>query len=1364
MRARQLKTKFLRITAAGMAFAFALAGILPAPAFAGGRSRSGGGKAADIDWESVGIGVGTSIGGAFATQFLSSAWQAAAPATTDVANATSGLGKIGSGLSNTGKTIGTLLTSAKPWAAGLQSFSTFSNVLPTMLTGFNTYVAASQAGRAIGAAGNYYKWDKSGIFLASSLVNGAVGGFLDPANALGNKYVTSSLGNMAKGAGTGIAVEGAKAGVILAMDGDKINAGQEPSAGAQILGMMGGVAAGNLARTAMNPETWRFGAGGEDRKNYAVTRGNAPAGAAEQQPLPAATDQPFSRGTWDENGNLQLVSESSPVQPAVAPLDYGNYGAQGPRSYYADGAPVADVLNVAPQQSPRSYYADQIAGANPALSNQPTVEPIDYGNQGPRAYYADGISTPPEMPQADYYRQGPRAYYAEQVPAARSQAATPMPRAPASAPQLTDYVYTDNITGEVLSGQRAADQEYRMRNWESRPCGGNNVEFVNPHAKVPTSDKLYRIFVKAPLLDTFSAQSWPGLASQATYIFVKDQTKNDKFSALWSSLASAGSGAILSPLANTAGLGLDMYLGKQEDRLRARQLNDQYLRTKGMEHYMDKKAGGVLYAKMKEVEEARQHLSNIRTQANSADEELKVAAEYWKQELQRREKELADSGISKEPYILLSSENDLNKLGEVFAKMSGKDLTYEQREALRRESAVLQENIREKSLSLAEINRNLVFMQKRMRIEKAMTFCQPAVEKWKQIKDLHVQLGDSVVAAYADAQLRQPENLPQQRLSLNDALKVAGTSKTDLAFEQLKLSLPAAIFQGSLRGLTEVAINSLVNDKSSYAMQVGIPYALNLGSAIIRGAGWHFGWGQTTKEWQWSARNAERTRWDYVQPDDYDGYIADDGTRVDPTHGGKFDFQRYMDHQTNYREELARYNRFNDLLGFYPGYGKIERDWKEWDVNKLNSEGKPGDWVYRPRWVSSIIFLEKQEPTLPYAIGRSVEQANRDALVGTWSFFRPLTRESIGDAHLGLEPAQVSTLSFANYLGQLKSVSAMGFKEAVAFSSQEANKEALTKNAAGALLQIPHLPQLSHMQPERLVLTATVRDERLPVTRLTRETNAQMNESLTKGEFWQEDKTFTRAHKLSNKEVFEQKPLVNSLGESDRFVPSGAVREKELTIGMQNKTELWYLDGRQRYENIQAPDPEIKYIQRVTDVDGTTTERNLFLPARPEIPVSPDAILINNNAPQVETRINGVPVGEGVLAPPEFARQSLYDTQLPADNAYINYVASYNFNQKLREEEGTKQFFFLTDLKGMGSTVQQLRYGGGGLPHANFVFWVPFPNPLYDVKQQTGSIRFLKNNALNLPAVAASETKIPDQPPKFKRYNLDNWDGVLQFS
>jgi len=256
------KRKIFRASNLCIVLLIALSFILPPEAFAA-RRRAGGGELAHFDFGNyaagIGIGVGAMAVGGVINAGLSSA----------LGNVTS----VGKGVL-TGSAIPSITTQSSNILTAMGNSLSYSFTTTGLITNMSTFMAVSQVGRAVGAAGSYYGWKPSTTFLVSSFASGAVGGFMNPSVALGpsvSEGITNSiipgvhytlnpanytLGNMLNGAFVGGVTGLASGAVIVGIDGNKINEGKQPGVGAQIAGMVTGVAVGNLTRTLIDPRTY----------------------------------------------------------------------------------------------------------------------------------------------------------------------------------------------------------------------------------------------------------------------------------------------------------------------------------------------------------------------------------------------------------------------------------------------------------------------------------------------------------------------------------------------------------------------------------------------------------------------------------------------------------------------------------------------------------------------------------------------------------------------------------------------------------------------------------------------------------------------------------------------------------------------------------------------------------------------------------------------------------------------------------------------------------------------------------------------------------------------------------------------------
>ncbi len=257
------KRKIFRASNFCIVFFITLAFIFPPEALAA-RRRAGGGEIAKFNFGNYAAGIGIGIGAMAVGGVINAGLNSALG---NVAN-------VGKGVL-TGTAIPSITTQSSNILTAMGNSLSYSFTTTGLITNMSTFMAVSQVGRAVGAAGNYYGWKPSTTFLVSSGISAAVGGFMNPSVALGpsvSEGITNSiipgihytlnpanytLGNMLQGAFVGGLTGLASGAVIVAIDGNKINKGKEPGIGAQIAGMVTGVAVGNLTRALVDPTTWK---------------------------------------------------------------------------------------------------------------------------------------------------------------------------------------------------------------------------------------------------------------------------------------------------------------------------------------------------------------------------------------------------------------------------------------------------------------------------------------------------------------------------------------------------------------------------------------------------------------------------------------------------------------------------------------------------------------------------------------------------------------------------------------------------------------------------------------------------------------------------------------------------------------------------------------------------------------------------------------------------------------------------------------------------------------------------------------------------------------------------------------------------
>jgi hypothetical protein len=157
---------------------------------------------------------------------------------------------------------GTVIGGAISSALGDSSFYTTlaKNInYDNLVKGYTTYVAASQVGGAVGAAGTYYDWDRNVTYVASAAAIGATAGFLNPSLALGEKWIQASALNVLKGAGLGAIAGAAGAGVTVLIDPQALKDERKFSTLAQIAGLLAETYFTYASRNAFNSDTYQNG-------------------------------------------------------------------------------------------------------------------------------------------------------------------------------------------------------------------------------------------------------------------------------------------------------------------------------------------------------------------------------------------------------------------------------------------------------------------------------------------------------------------------------------------------------------------------------------------------------------------------------------------------------------------------------------------------------------------------------------------------------------------------------------------------------------------------------------------------------------------------------------------------------------------------------------------------------------------------------------------------------------------------------------------------------------------------------------------------------------------------------------------------
>lgn len=196
---------------------------------------------------------------------------------TGLQNTASTLAETASSVSNSFSSVGNLSANMTKMGDSVfsamgngitNSFNSWDKVGMNLVNGYNTFVAASLTGQAVGTMGYYYEWSRPTTFIASTVATGIVGGFLNPSVSLGDTIpkgtgmtlaqynFNAGLTDMLRGGAVGGLTGLAKSLAIVAVDREEIEQGRSPGPWGQIAGLLATISAANLSRALVNPDTW----------------------------------------------------------------------------------------------------------------------------------------------------------------------------------------------------------------------------------------------------------------------------------------------------------------------------------------------------------------------------------------------------------------------------------------------------------------------------------------------------------------------------------------------------------------------------------------------------------------------------------------------------------------------------------------------------------------------------------------------------------------------------------------------------------------------------------------------------------------------------------------------------------------------------------------------------------------------------------------------------------------------------------------------------------------------------------------------------------------------------------------------------
>jgi|GEM_PF-4434487 len=291
-------------------------------------------------------------------------------------------------------TAGRVFTNPAHLGEGIKSVSSFSAVMPTAVSGFNTYVATSQTSRAAGMAGYYYDWKPSITYIVSSVATGGVTGLLNPEITLATDKINPyNAWSMTKGAAVGsLSGLGSSLGTV-AVDRKRIDAGESPGTLALITGNITGLSATLFGRTLTDPDTYHKISGGFfEQKRSSELAAQDPRVREMQAKIQSiqGIDEALSYGASADsevalrNTRQALVREVETMKkelPAYLDAKYGQEYAY--RKIIGVGADGRRDYNVMPDR----FFDEVYAGYKPVPTGVPdvfemekTVDKVGWGN------------------------------------------------------------------------------------------------------------------------------------------------------------------------------------------------------------------------------------------------------------------------------------------------------------------------------------------------------------------------------------------------------------------------------------------------------------------------------------------------------------------------------------------------------------------------------------------------------------------------------------------------------------------------------------------------------------------------------------------------------------------------------------------------------------------------------------------------------------------------------------------------------------------------------------------------------------------------------------------------------------------------
>lgn len=891
-----------------------------------------------------------------------------------------------------------------------------------------------------------------------------------------------------------------------------------------------------------------------------------------------------------------------------------------------------------------------------------------------------------------------------------------------------DYKTIENVDvkGNIKYGQAIPGDA-----WESKYYGNRyDADYVTPdvikitdtQAPFSWKDTAYKLLWKVPIVDTFSRQNFADWAGRSIGIIVEGNLDEDKkwmayLRPLAKSLSQSISSDILSNGLNIWPINADQRLGSKNDLIESRLQQPYAVKMMGIEVGM------------------RPFNKNAFDKTKTFDDQVKQLAKDYQSEqdmgkfkekltnlIESFKEDINEKSISPDRKfdLLFDVEKTVGALNDedIRGLLKGENLPAQYNLSAETTKSLSKGKIRDletkmsdisqdTSLSLGEKIRNEAAIWERTRFETAMTVGS-LNEKLPLLGALREKtLSDELSISKAISDFNLTPKLKNE-LSAPEALKQIGVNRWSLAGKLIAFKIPSNIFEGALTSGVEGYFQKNFNTKDTVSRQILKAYTANIAAAAVRGAAWHYGWGHLSKDWPW------HKQWDFVMPERYDRNPGDPD----------FDFMQYKISESTFDEETDRFNRFVALNEFKPEYGL------NYHGERVRFDLTSGEEIKDPRWVASIVFKE-EEPPLGYAIGRSIEQANMDYFANTFSFGAPLVRFDSKSLAIGIDPKQVSSAAYVNYLDSVqnqaqKDIPGVILYNAVA-SPGSAIKSAISKSLGGTLLQIPYLPEAFNMQPERLVFAGTLREEKHPRRDISTKTMVMATE------YYQNSNGVETVLESDFGGPQNEEGIEMPLPE-DKLRDYAGLGDYEKISLEEIRTDSYFRWGQEITAEIGkipaisgAEELGIEQAIKKFDQDGKLKKEEFEFADRGR------SLQFPPNFQQIPN-LQAIPIAAGKE---KFGDKGEYlfehflnDT--PAFNApserigYWKYLVDKNTSSVTTIQDGMQAVYFYTNLKAMPSTIQSLSGGGGGLPNLGTTFYAPFPNPLYRLKPQTAPIEYMR--------------------------------------